>query len=225
MQVEGTRLADLYSHAKAYVVCRGFGSEIDWQDGLFFDGVTESNFLAEAAWVVLASGMRETIVRKAFSAVTVSFGWWESAAKIAREPDACVAAALGAFNHRGKIAAIATIASRVDELGFDRLKAEIAREGVPRLREFPYMGPATSFHLAKNLGMDVVKPDRHLLRIAQATGYPSPDVLCRDIAREVGDRISVVDLVLWRFATLVPDYPAVFSVAERQEGRMGRGIV
>lgn len=226
MQMEVLRLATAYLWAKDFVIARGFGPEVDWQGSLCFEKVTESAFLAEAAWVVLSCGMREAIVRKSFSAVSEAFRWWESAARIAREADSCIAGALKSFNHRGKITAIARIASQIDDLGFGRLKGEIAVSGVTRLREFPFMGPATSYHLAKNIGMDVVKPDRHLLRIAAATGYPCPDSLCRDIAHAVGDRIAVVDVVLWRYATLDPDYVMRFrtpepSLEERSAEDMG----
>lgn len=204
-------LAAAYRSAEAAVIERGYGGEIDWQRGLRLERVTEPAFLAEAAWVVLSSGMREAVVRKAFGGVSEAFHRWESASRIAGEAQQCVDAALRCFNHRGKIRAIATIASLVDAAGFDRLKGEIGRRGVDRLRELPYMGPATSYHLAKNIGMDVVKPDRHLLRIAEASGYHCPDRLCRDLAESVGERVSVVDLVLWRFATLAPDYRGLFT--------------
>ena len=50
------------------------------------------------------------------------------------------------------------------------------------------------------------KPDRHLVRIAGALGARSVDHLCRPLAEFSGDPVSVVDLVLWRFATLRTDY-------------------
>jgi hypothetical protein len=123
------------------------------------------------------------------------------------------------FGHRRKIEAIVKIAATIDRTGFEALKQEIARRGVDRLRDFPYMGPATSYHLAKNVGMDVAKPDRHLVRIARASGYVCPESLCRDISRAVGDRVSVIDLVLWRFATLVPHYLVHFT--ESKHGAFG----
>src|SRR5204862_28581 len=42
------------------------------------------------------------------------------------------------------------------------------------LTRCPYIGPVTCWHLAKNVGMDVVKPDRHLVRMAQASGARDP---------------------------------------------------
>lgn len=218
MRMDAVRLAEAYRSAKEFVIGRGYGAEIDWQRDLDLSRVTEPAFLAEAAWVVLSCGMRETVVRRTFGAVSGAFLEWESASRIAGESEACVSAALRWFNHRGKITAIAKIACQVDSLGFAHLKREIASEGVSRLRTFPFMGPATSYHLAKNIGMDVVKPDRHLLRITEAAGHPCPASLCRELSGLVGDRIAVVDLVLWRFATLVPDYLSCFSSSASPAG-------
>lgn len=52
-------------------------------------------------------------------------------------------------------------------------------------------------HLAKNLGCDVVKPDRWLERLAAAEGT-TPHLLCNRLAYASGDRIATVDVVLWR---------------------------
>ena len=73
-------------------------------------------------------------------------------------------------------------------------------------KELPYIGPVTSYHLAKNLGLHVVKPDRHLMRIAHITGHTSPFEMCSKVANTVGDSLAVIDLVFWRYATLNKDY-------------------
>jgi hypothetical protein len=65
--------------------------------------------------------------------------------------------------------------------------------------------------LAKNLGVDTAKPDRHLVRVAEATGYSSPATLCEHLARIVGDAAAVVDVVIWRFATISADYENFFQ--------------
>ena len=120
--------------------------------------------------------------------------------------------ALMVFRHEQKINAIINIANKISKNGFDSLKICIQNEGIRYIQTMPYMGPATSYHLAKNIGFDVAKPDRHLLRIATITGYNNPQNLCKDISTSVGDRISVVDLVMWRFATLNPNYIEYFDV-------------
>jgi hypothetical protein len=208
------RLVSVYRIAKQYVLDHGYSAEIEWQDNLRFDRVTEQEFLAESAWVVLSSGMREKVIRKLFGDITTAFYKWQSASAITRDANSCIDAAIKIFGHHRKIKAIAEIAATIDIHGFETIKQEIACKGVDRIREFPYMGPTTSYHLAKNLGMDVAKPDRHLLRIALATGYASPDELCRDLSDAVGDRVSVIDLVLWRYATIAPQYVQHFAAQD-----------
>ncbi len=46
--------------------------------------------------------------------------------------------------------------------------------------------------------------------IAATAGYDTPKLLCEDISSSVGDRISVIDLVIWRFATLNSNYLEYF---------------
>jgi hypothetical protein len=195
---------------KETVISKGFASEIDWQNDIRFSDVTEHDFLRETAWVTLSSGMREAVVRSRFPAISAAFYSWRSAAQIVRNSEQCKECALAVFHHRPKINAIISVAQCVVTAGFERFKKHIEQGGVDFIRRLPFMGPATSYHLAKNIGLDVVKPDRHLLRVATAAGYESPRRLCEHIAESVGDRLSVVDLVIWRFATLNPSYEEYF---------------
>lgn len=65
----------------------------------------------------------------------------------------------------------------------------------------PFIGKVTKYHLARNLGMDFAKPDRHLTRIA-AKYNTNVHELCRALSLESGDRIGTVDVVLWRATNL-----------------------
>ena len=205
------KIVDSYVTAKELVIANGYADEIDWQDGLRFSQISESEFLREAAWVILSSGMRETVVRKKFPLLSTAFLNWRCAKAIRRQRSSCCTKALAVFNHQRKIDAIIKIVINVAEDGFGTMKSHIEEEGVDYIRTLPFMGPATAFHLAKNLGLDVVKPDRHLVRIARIAGFESPARLCRAIADQVGDRIAVIDLVIWRYATLKRDYAAFLS--------------
>ena len=200
------RVVGFYLLAKSVVVGEGFGEEIEWQDRVQFSEVSESQFLREAAWVVLSSGMREAVVRTKFPAFSLAFHNWLSARQISTNARQCRKSASLIFAHLRKINAIIEIARSIDRDGFDVFKHKIDSEGVIFLQSLPFIGPATSYHLGKNIGLDVVKPDRHLVRICALAGYASPIELCQKIASAVGDRVSVVDLVVWRYATLNPGY-------------------
>ena len=199
-----------YVEAKEMVIREGFGYEIEWQNARRLSLMSESEFLKEAAWVILSSGMRETIVRRVFGGISAAFLDWKSAASVAHNRKACEARAVRLFHHPAKIAAIASVCERVSKVGFATTLRAIQTGGLGFLRTFDFIGPVTGFHLAKNIGLDVAKPDRHLTRIARAVNLGNPQELCRIISVATGDRISVVDLVLWRYATLNPRYLLAF---------------
>lgn len=205
-------IATAYMTAKETVIEQGYADEIDWQDCLKFNDIAESDFLRESAWVILSAGMNERVIRNKFPAISSAFRDWESAAIIVRNRSRCRQVALAVFRNIKKVDAILETARILAKRGFPTVKADILEHGVDSIRQFPYMGPATSFHLAKNLGLPLVKPDRHLIRVAQTAGYPSPADLCSSIAHVIGDKVQVIDLVIWRYATLNRNYRSLFAI-------------
>jgi len=200
-----------YMEAKWEIIEQGFHPEIDWQEEIIFEEVTETDFIREAAWVILSSGMRETVIRGKFEKISKAFFNWASAEIIHHNSSDCRKRALQVFRNTKKIDAIIKIASHVYFEEFETVKSILLQEKTIYLRRFPFLGPATSYHLAKNIGLPVAKPDRHLCRIAEATGFETPNELCNEIAQALGENISVVDLVLWRFATINKNYIEFFT--------------
>jgi len=206
MQNKLAILCDKYLLAKQHVLSEGYEHEILWQLDRQNRTVTETEFLKEASWVVLSSGMSERVVRAVFPKISKAFLYWTSASEIAAEKLRCRRNAMKTFGHEGKINAIIDIACRVNEEGFNIVEDAVGRGDVNFFQQFPYLGPATSAHLAKNLGLSIAKPDRHLKRIADLYNYTDVNTMCSEIALEVGDDVSEIDLVLWRFATIERDY-------------------
>ncbi len=206
-------LSKLFTTARRAVVEAGYLPEIAWQESVSFDFVTEPEFLREYAWVVLNCGMRESVVRKRFGELSLCFWRWESASLITTTAETCRRLALGIFNHGPKIDAILSVAQLIANVGFGSFRHGFGKNPLGALERLPYIGQVTKYHLAKNLGMEVAKPDRHLSRIATALGFQSPQDLCARISRETGVSIPVVDLVLWRFATLKRAYMTELKTA------------
>jgi hypothetical protein len=84
-------------------------------------------------------------------------------------------------------------------MGFSMFKREVLRDPISVLSQLPYIGPVTVWHLAKNLGLNVSKPDRHLVRVSNRFGFKSATQFCSSIARATGERVNVVDLIVWRY--------------------------
>lgn len=195
-----------YSECKSRVVDAGFDCEIDWQASKSIKDLSESDFLREYAWVVLSCGLSEKCVRKCFDKISAAFSYWESASVIAGNREACKSRALKVFRHELKISAIIEVACKIVSTTFPAIRLEIEKKGVSALEHWPFIGPATSRHLGKNIGLNVAKPDRHLIRIADCLGYDSVDRMCKEISEISGESIAVIDLVFWRYATIDRSY-------------------
>jgi hypothetical protein len=195
-------IESFYRTAKETVATARFGLESDWQRRVLGQRFLEQDLLREAAWVVLCSGFSERVVRRRFDAISLCFCDWLSAEYIVTRGDRCWSTAMSVFGSARKITAILRICSFVYEQGFDSLSSRIRANPIHELGQLPFIGPVTSYHLAKNLGIDVVKRDRHLVRLALYLGFESPEEMCAKVGRQIGEPVSVVDVVLWRYCTL-----------------------
>jgi hypothetical protein len=193
-------LVSSYVLAKHEVVRAGYVDEIAWQDSVRFTDMTPTTFLREAAWVVLSAGMAERVVRLKFPGLGAALHDWDPVA-VSRTPDN-VDRALPHFGHRKKIEAIVHIASVAANLDAPGLDAALREDPEGFLRSLPYIGPVTWKHLAKNLGLPLAKADRHLARLSAAYSRSSVADLCDEISGWLGEPVSVVDVVLWRYGAL-----------------------
>lgn len=174
---------DIFLELKSELQQRGYSDEIKWAETLEpCDGA--GAFFDEYVWVVLSSGMKNQVARMIQERIYKAWA--------ARK------ATSTAFRHVGKVAAIDYVKEHRAELfaGY-RLSAD----KLEFLKTLPWIGDITKYHLAKNLGADVVKPDRHLVRIAKKYGVDCFE-LCRRLAAATGMRIAAVDQVLWRAGNL-----------------------
>lgn len=161
----------------------GYAEEINWQRNL--KKCDDSRLFAdETCWVILNSGMKEQIVRLIWNRIKQA---WSESKKTET-----------AFNHKGKVKAIDYVQENASYLF---AKWQHAEDKMQCLREIPFIGDITCWHLAKNLGEDVVKPDRHLVRIANQYDT-TPNELCEKLSKETGEKKCVIDIVLWRAANL-----------------------
>jgi hypothetical protein len=188
-----------YAVAKRHLSETPFKAEIRWQAECNLDEFSERDLLRETAWVILCSGFRESVIRNYFSFISLCFCDWESAAVICRNADLCRATALSVFKNTRKMEAIIDAAAYVNATGFETYRRAILQDPIVALRRLPYIGAITGYHLAKNLGADVAKPDRHLVRLAESQGFCDVHSFCSAIAGATGDPLRVVDVILWRF--------------------------
>jgi hypothetical protein len=176
-------LLSYYRRARGVVMGSPHAHEVSWYQSLQPERVTESEFLRETAWVILCSGFSERAVRRVFSYVSLCFCDFESAAYMHLRANACIMTAARRYAHMPKLQAVASAAAFVAQWrDFSEFRRELLRDYDTLLRNIPYIGPITVRHLAKNIGFDVAKRDRHLVRVGERFGYSDVDRMCLDLS-------------------------------------------
>ncbi len=97
---EKSNLVDGYKRCKQIVLDAGFRKEIDWQDSVSVERLTESSLLQEHAWVTLSSGMKARVIEGLFRQFSEVFFDWRSAEVIAENEELCRVSALKIFGSR-----------------------------------------------------------------------------------------------------------------------------
>jgi len=157
----------------------GYAQMIEWSETL--KPVTNCRaFATEAIYVICNSGMRVTVANMIY---------WRCMRALRRG-----IAAATVFGHPGKAAAIDHIWAHRKVL-FDAYR--VAENKIAFCGILPWIGPVTKHHLAKNLGVNTVKPDVHLARLAKAE-RTTPWLLCERLASQTGYKESTIDMMLWR---------------------------
>lgn len=161
---------------------QGFGNEVLWSENAQ-PPVDPEDLASEAIFVICNGGMKNTVARGIYERVMPAITGGASAATV--------------FKNANKVKAI-------DQIWRTRAGLFAAFQALPdddsRLAwcgSLPHIGPITKYHLAKNFGVDVAKPDVHLQRLADLHGE-TVQGLCQRLGGLVGLRARTVDVVLWR---------------------------
>lgn len=154
-------------------------SDVKWAESIK-EPLDADDFALEAIFVICNSGMKNTVASGIYTRVVKQI----YAGAPVRE----------VFNHDGKVKAI-------EAIWFDRkplyAKFLVATDKLAFCGSLPFIGGITKYHLAKNFGAQVAKPDVHLQRLADRAGVTAQQ-LCECLAAETGYRVATVDTVLWR---------------------------
>lgn len=141
---------------------------------------TAERFASEVIYVVINAGFSNRVAVPIFEQCMAALQSGQSSKTV--------------FGHPGKTDAIDDIWKRRNSIFRKLNKAEDVVEFCATL---PWTGQITKYHVAKNVGADVAKPDVHLNRLAKAEGLTAQE-LCERLSKETGYRAATIDLILWR---------------------------
>lgn len=190
------RNSALYSFfclARNVVISQGYDGEIEWCQNRDFSRITADEFLTQYRFAVFSSsGLNYKVAKK----IEAAFDTANKAGPNAFET----------IPNRRMREAIVFMYPRYREVFRDLKLLKTDAEKITFLQGLKQIGPKESRHLARNLGIDCCKPDRHMDRLAEHWGYANPDAMCTTIQKFEDERLGVIDVILWRYCTLTGEY-------------------
>lgn len=171
---------DKYFELKETIKNIGFDKELEFIENCLAHPCNDHNeFATEYIWVVLNAGMKYQVAVRIFSKIIEGLHHNIPVEYI--------------FNHKSKVSGINHVYERRESIFAQYTSAD---DKITYLESLPWIGSITKYHLARNLGLNVCKPDRHLVRIANKY-KTEPHILCDELSSSSGDLVGVVDFVLW----------------------------
>ncbi len=187
-----------FDKARKTVIDQGYGPEIDYVQNRFLKDMDVDSFFWETAFVILSSsGLKEQIVRKNFDKFRNAF----------EKGDGNSYSLIPNGRQREAIHYVENNATRIF---LELINRPTDPQRIELLDALPQIGPITKYHLARNLGIDCIKPDIWLKRLCDEYGFwdivngePDPNRMCETIRRERQEfRIGTIDVILWRYCNL-----------------------
>ena len=172
-----------YLDLKQSLIGNGYENDIIWAENVKKCELPE-DFVLQFIFVVCNSGMKAQIAQKIYERILIMIGSGQNISH--------------AFGHKGKVAAMKYVIKNQNEIFSNYINS---KDKIEFCKTLPWIGDITKFHLAKNLGEDCVKPDRHLVRIANQYNT-NPFDMCQKLSDIIGDNLNTVDTVIWRAANL-----------------------
>lgn len=187
-------LDEVYLKASSYCSST-YTKQLAYYRSLSFSKITPSIFWSEYVWCVYTSGFNAKVVSKKFDDLMSAYGPWDTSFFTYGELWSRVSPVL---SNRKKFESILTCRQLLKELGWENF-VETFLEDVDTIKELPFIGNITKYHLGRNLGLDCVKPDIHLERLSAYYGFEGTESLCMHLALIHEERIGVVDYILWAY--------------------------
>lgn len=198
---------DYFVIAKKFVK-NNYNEQYEKYENLKLSDLTPDRFYEELIWVIHATGFSAKAVGKFIPRLLDAYGSYQN---LANEPfEVAFQRIKLVCNNEQKSKAVQNNAINIVQA----VKSDWAAyrdtflSNTRNLSSLPYIGKVTAYHLGRNIGLiECVKPDLHLVRMANHWGFETPESLVEMIKQEhksrTGEYIAsgLIDMCLWYAAS------------------------
>ena len=207
---------------------------IHYYNGVDTKKLTNNQILAEICWIIYCSGFKFDVIQKYWPKISNALRSFD-VAQVARlsldiETTANEVCSKSGFKNKRKALWCINNAQRIIDLDeefskggglkgyflelsrFDTLSLVKMAPNVLQELKFKGIGNVTIFHLLKNLGLDVFKPDLHVCRLLERVGLINQNTtileiysIMSNIAKANGLKVKELDSLLFMYGKITSD--------------------
>jgi 3-methyladenine DNA glycosylase/8-oxoguanine DNA glycosylase len=196
LDYEWATLRDIYEHADAYASVYHRESLEHFRKVRPCD--SKELFWPEYIWCVYTAGFSAKVITKIFPALMSAYGGPPDDDGFGKSPIVSWEAVMKINANRRRFRSVIKCQGILSGYGWPEFNRRYLQY-VDDMEKLPGIGRVTKYHLARNLGFDVVKPDLHLERLRKWYGFTSSLQMCEMLAHMYEERLGVVDFVLWAY--------------------------
>lgn len=182
----------LFSEAQRY--CRERDYDTKWVYKVSPDTIAPQEFFEEYIWVVYACNFDVTHLEDLWKPLREAYGKYDSLDRTSRQ------GVLDVINSERKWNAVYRTALIMQGFGWNEFR-KLCLDEIDSMTSLGFIGPVTKFHLARNLGFDVAKPDRWMCRIANRLGWESVNSMCEYLSKKYSMSMKEIDITLWKYVS------------------------
>ncbi|MCK4265906.1 MAG: DNA-3-methyladenine glycosylase I [Thermoplasmata archaeon] len=192
---------ELFREAEVWVR-ENFPEDLEWSERIIhtdLKDVTKQWFYNEYVHCVYCAGFSVRIVRMKQDALREAYYDYDPV-KVAANPEEVRRKAMrkACIRNKRKVDATIKAAGIINKLEWPEFLYQV-KENINLLKILPYIADVLKFHLARNIGFNLIKPDVHIKRLAKYYGL-DPFEMCEMLSEKMGLPRHTVDSVLWRAA-------------------------
>lgn len=181
--------------AAAYLYAEEFHPrELGHYRSVRIEDLEPRRFWSEYVWCVYTSGFNAKVLTPKFDGIMNAYGPWDSNVP----SDWMWQRVSRLLANTRKFEAVVRTKKLMQSLGWGDFRT-LYCSSIDALASLPFVGPITKFHLARNCGLDAVKEDIHLVRVADKFEFVNATAMCYFLAGLSDERPGVVDFVIWSF--------------------------
>ncbi len=176
-----------------------YKSEYETISSVSFKDLTPQKFFSEYVWVVHATGFSAKAVGGFIPKLMLAYGTHES---LSQESFNVVMERVKLVcNNPQKAKAVFDTASLLSKVPWADFKRDYL-SSKEKIQTLPYIGKVTCYHLGRNIGhIDMVKPDLHLVRLADRFGFSSSEDMIKSMSPDDSIPLGLRDLCVWYYAS------------------------